>query len=118
VTMTLNGGADILSIDDSKFNQSSGTTTITTGAGADTISLDVAGTSSTTFYRTTTFNNTGGGVDIFTDLAVGSGHGTHYLASSTATRPVFTAFRSSNSLINGDAANNIAGDALVAPSYT
>ena len=118
VTVTLNGGADILAIDDSKFNQSSGTTTVTTGAGADTISLDVAGTSSTTFYRTTKFDNTAGGVDIFSDLGVGGSHGTHYLASTLATRPVFTAFRSSNSLINGDAANNIAGDALVAPSYS
>ncbi|MEI7835903.1 MAG: hypothetical protein WCK05_05775, partial [Planctomycetota bacterium] len=112
VTMNLYGGGDTVNIDDSKFGQSSGTFAINTGAGGDTIGLDVDAASSTTFYRKATFTNAsavggvvGGGIDTFNDRAVVGSAGTRYLAPTLATRPVFTAFWSSSSVINGDDSN-------------
>lgn len=118
VTMTLNAGDDIVRVDDSIFNQVSGVTSINTGAGADTIELDVAGTSKTVFYGKTTFTNTTG-IDIFNDRAVGGTHGTYYMAGASANKPTFAAYWSTSSVLNGDNTNGtIIGSALIAPSYT
>lgn len=116
--ITLAGGADVLKIDDSTFNQVSGTFTVTTGLGADTIKIDVGANSSTTFYRAVKFDNTAGGDDSFTDRAVVGSAGTHYLAATLLTRPVFTGFHAAGATINGTTlTGTILGDAMILPTY-